>query len=153
MTGRRRHDLVGMSGRVGALAPARHARRVRLPEAFFPPGERGLFSTVRPKTLKKKGRGALAIKRPILLSGLSESTRLPHRCRMRCRGLPTTTPTSRGLHEPISPRKKCAIWTRWRPVPGKNANYLRAPSSRRSGLVGSYTTQTIVNYKYRTSTS
>ena len=46
--------LVGMSGRVGALAPARHARRVRLPEAFFPPGERGLFSTVRPKTLKKK---------------------------------------------------------------------------------------------------
>ena len=46
--------LVGTSGRVGALAPARHARRVRLPEAFFPPGERGLFSTVRSKTLKKK---------------------------------------------------------------------------------------------------
>ena len=43
-----------MSGRVGALAPARHARRVHLPEAFFPPRERGLFSTVRSKTLKKK---------------------------------------------------------------------------------------------------
>ena len=28
-------------------------RRVRLPEAFFPPGGRGLFSTVRSKTLKK----------------------------------------------------------------------------------------------------
>ena len=34
-----------------ATAGARHARRVRLPEAFFPPGERGLFSTVRSKTL------------------------------------------------------------------------------------------------------
>ena len=36
---------------------------------------------------------------------------------MRYRRLPTTRPTPRGLQEPISPRKKCVIWTRWRPVP------------------------------------
>ena len=71
---------------------------------------------------------------------------------MRCRRLPTTRPTSRGHLEPIYPRKKCAIWTRWRPVPVKNANYPRAPSSRRSGLVGPHTTPPIVNYKYMTST-
>jgi hypothetical protein len=72
--------------------------------------------------------------------------------RMRRRRLPTTRPTPRDLQEPICPRKKCAIWTRWRPVPGKNANYPRAPSSRRSGLVGPHTTRPIVNYKYMTST-
>ena len=80
------------------------------------------------------------------------SSRLPHRWRMRYRRLPTTRPTPRDLQEPICPRKKCAIWTRWCPVPVKNANYPRAPSSRRSGLVGPYTTPTIVNYKYMTST-
>ena len=82
----------------------------------------------------------------------SETSRPPHRWRMRCRRLPNTRPTPRGLQEPIYIRKKCAIWTRWRPVPGKNANYLRAPSSRRSGLVGPYTTPTIVNYEYMTLT-
>jgi len=71
---------------------------------------------------------------------------------MRRRRLPTTRPTPRDHQELICPRKKRAIWTRWRPVPGKNANYPRAPSSRRSGLVGPYTTPPIVNYKYRTST-
>ena len=76
----------------------------------------------------------------------------PKRRRMRYRRLPTTRPTPRGLQEPICPRKKCAIWARWRPVPGKNVNYPRAPSSRRSGLVGSHTTPPIVNYKYMTST-
>jgi len=76
----------------------------------------------------------------------------PHRRRMRHRRLPTTRPTPRGLQEPSYPRKKCAIWARWRPVPGKNANYLRAPSLRRSGLVGPHTTPPIVNYKYMTST-
>ena len=50
------------------------------------------------------------------------------------------------------PPKKCVIWTRWRPVPVKNVNYPRAPSSRRSGLVGPHTTPPIVNYKYMTST-
>ena len=55
MTGRRRHELVGTSGRVGALAPARHARRVRLTDkVFFLPEIGGLFSAVRSKTLKKK---------------------------------------------------------------------------------------------------
>ena len=51
----------------------------------------------------------------------------PKRRRMRCRRLPTTRPTPRGLQEPILPRKKCAIWTRWRPVPVKNVNFSRAP--------------------------
>ena len=97
-------------------------------------------------------RGTLAIFRPILLPGLSGSTRLPHRRRMRCRRLPATRPTSRDLQEPFCPRKKCAIWTRWRPVPVKNVNYPRAPSSRRSGLVGPHTTPTIVNYEYMPST-
>ena len=83
---------------------------------------------------------------------VSESTRPLHRWRMRCRRLPPTRPTSRDLQEPIYPRKKCAIWTRWHPVPVKNANYPRAPSSRRSGLVGPHTTPPIVNYKYMTST-
>ena len=41
----------------------------------------------------------------------------PKRRRMRCRRLPTTRPTPRGLQEPICPRKKWAIWTRWRLVP------------------------------------
>ena len=76
----------------------------------------------------------------------------PKRWRMRHRRLPTTRPTPGGLQEPICPRKKCAIWTRWRPVPVKNVNYPRAPSSRRSGLVGPHTTPPIVNYEYMTST-
>ena len=84
--------------------------------------------------------------------GLSESTKLLHRRRMRCRRLPTTRPTPIGLQEPICHRKKCAIWTRWRPVPVKNVNYPRAPNSRRSGLVGPHTTPPIVNYKYMPST-
>jgi len=87
------------------------------------------------------------------IAGLcSETSRLLHRWRKRCRRLPTTRPTSTGLQEPICPRKKCVIWTRWRPVPVKNANYPRAPSSRRSGLVGPHTTPPIVNYEYMTST-
>ena len=76
--------------------------------------------------------------------------------RVRRRRLPMSISdpkaTPRDLQGPICPRQKCAIWTRWRPVPGKNANYPRAPSSRRSGLVGPYTTPPIVNYKYMTST-
>ena len=61
---------------------------------------------------------------------------------MRCGRLPDPKPILEGVHEPIYPRKKCAIWTRWRPVPVKNANYPRGPSSRRSGLVGPHTTPT-----------
>jgi hypothetical protein len=38
------------------------------------------------------------------------------------------------------------------PVPDKNVNYPRPPSSRRSGLVGPHTTPAIVNYKYMAST-
>ena len=47
----------------------------------------------------------------------------PKRRRMRRKRLPTTRPAPRGLQEPICPRKKCAIWTRWRLVPVKNDNY------------------------------
>ena len=71
---------------------------------------------------------------------------------MRHRRLPTTRPTPRGLQELICPRKKCAIWTQWRPVPVKNVNYPRAPRNRRSGLFGPHTTPAIVNYKYMTFT-
>ena len=74
----------------------------------------------------------------------------PQDQRMRYRRLPTTRTTSRGLQEPICHHKKCVIWARWRPVPGKNVNYSRAPSSRRSGLVGPHTTPAIVNHKYMT---
>ena len=72
--------------------------------------------------------------------------------RMRYRRLPTTRPTPRDRQEPIGPRKKCVIWTRWRPVPVKNVNYPRTPRNRNSGLVGPHTTPAIVNYKYMTST-
>ena len=149
VTGRRRHDLVGTSGRVGALAPARHARRVRLTDkVFFPP--RGVFSAVRSKTLKKKKRQRSFSK---FWAGLgSETSTLLHRWRKRCSRLPTTRPTARGLQEPICPRKKCVIWTRWCLVSVKYVNYPRAPSSRRSGLVGPHTTPTIVNYEYMPST-
>ena len=51
----------------------------------------------------------------------------PKRRRMRRRRLPTTRPTPRDLQEPICPRKKCAIWARWRPVPVKNVNFSRPP--------------------------
>ena len=50
------------------------------------------------------------------------------------------------------PPEKVSSLTRWRPALDKNVNYPRAPSSRRSGLVGPYTTPPIVNYKYMTST-
>ena len=73
-------------------------------------------------------------------------------CRMRRRRLPDPRTVPEGVWEPIYPRKKCAIWARWRPVPGKNVNYPRAPSSRRSGLAGPHTTPAIVNYEYMTST-
>ena len=87
-----------------------------------------------------------------LLPGLSESTRLPHRRRMRYRQLPTIRATPVGVRGPICPRKKCAIWTRWRLVPVKNVNYQRAPKNRNSGLVGPHTTPPIVDYKYMAST-
>jgi hypothetical protein len=81
-----------------------------------------------------------------------QSSRLLHRWRVRCRRLPTTRPTPRDHQEPICPRKKRAIWTRWRPAPVKNVNYQRPPKNRTSGLVGPHTTPAIVNYKYMTST-
>ena len=83
---------------------------------------------------------------------IQSSLESPEHGRMRCRRLPDPGPIPEGVREPICLRKKCAIWTRWRPVPAKNFNYPRAPSSRRSGLVGPHTTPPIVNYKYMTST-
>jgi hypothetical protein len=64
----------------------------------------------------------------------------PKNRRMWCRRLPDPRPIPEGVREPIYVRKKCAIWARWRPVPVKKGNYPRAPSSRRSGLVGPHTT-------------
>ncbi len=49
------------------------------------------------------------------------------------------------------PKKVCNL-DPMAPVPRQNVNYPRAPSSRRSGLVGPHTTPPIVNYKYLTST-
>ena len=72
--------------------------------------------------------------------------------RMRRRRLPDPRPIPEGVQEPICPRKKCAIWTRWRPVPVKNVKYPRPPRNRNSGLVGPHTTPAIVNYKYTAST-
>ena len=83
---------------------------------------------------------------------IQSSQESPKRCRMRCRRLPNPRPIPEGVQEPICIRKKCAIWARWRPVPVKNVNYQRAPSSRRSGLLGPHTTPPIVNYKYMEST-
>ena len=76
----------------------------------------------------------------------------PKLSRMRRRRLPDPRPIQEGVREPIIPRKKCAIWARWRPVPVKNANYPRPPKNRTSGLVGPHTTPPIVNYEYMTST-
>ena len=82
------------------------------------------------------------------LAMASRALGAPKNRRMRYRRLPTTRPTPRHVQEPIHPRKKCAIWTRWRPVPVKNVNYPRPPSSRRSGLVGPHTTP--VSYTHLT---
>ena len=83
---------------------------------------------------------------------IQSSLESPKRRRMRRRLLPDPRPIQEGVREPIFPRKKCAIWTRWRPVPVKNVNYPRPPRNRNSGLVGPHTTPPIVNYKYMTST-
>ena len=64
---------------------------------------------------------------------------LPHRWRIRCRRLPTTRPTSRGRQEPELPPEKSVQFGPMAPRPVKNVNY-PGPSSRRSGLVGPYTT-------------
>ena len=83
---------------------------------------------------------------------IQSSLESPEHGRMRYRRLADPRPIPEGLREPICIPKKYVIWTRWRPVPVKNVNYPRAPSSRRSGLVGPHTTPPIVNYKYMTST-
>ena len=76
----------------------------------------------------------------------------PKHWRMRSRQLPDLRPIPEDVQGPICIRKKQIIWARWRPVPGQNVNYPRAPRNRNSGLVGPHTTPPIVNYKYRTST-
>ena len=83
---------------------------------------------------------------------IQSSLESPKHYRMRCTRLSHPRPIPEGVQEPICPRKKCAIWTRWRPVPVKNVNYPRPPRNRNSGLVGPHTIPAIVNYKYMTST-
>ena len=51
-----------------------------------------------------------------------------------------------------APEKSVQFGPDGAPSPVKNVNYPRAPSSRRSGLVGPHTTPPIVNYEYMTST-
>ena len=58
---------------------------------------------------------------------IQSSLESPKRQRMRCRWLPTIRTTPVGVRGPICIQKKCAIWTRWRPVPVKNVNFSRAP--------------------------
>ena len=72
-----------------------------------------------------------------------------HRC-MRPRRLPETYP-ERAPRADLHPKKVNNLGP-MAPVPDKNVNYPRAPSSHRSGLVGPHTTPQIVNYKYMTST-
>ena len=91
--------LVGMSGRVGALAPARHARRVHLPKSFSPPGRGGLFSAVRSKTLKKKWSRAIERKGPCLYVCIDGSRRA---CGVG--DCPCLVPTLGDLRETSGPR-------------------------------------------------
>ena len=58
---------------------------------------------------------------------IQSSLESPKNRRMRYRRLPDLRPIRDVVREPISPRRKCAIWTRWRPVPVKNVNFSRAP--------------------------
>ena len=83
---------------------------------------------------------------------IQSSLESPKHRRMRRRRPPDPRPIPEGVREPICPRKKCAILTRWRPVPVKNFNYPRAPRKCNIGLVGPYTTPPIVNYEYMPST-
>ena len=62
------------------------------------------------------------------------------------RNLPRRSPRA-DLH----PKKICNLGPIG-PCPRQIRNHPRAPSSRRSGLVGPHTTPPIVNYKYMTST-
>ena len=83
---------------------------------------------------------------------IQSSLESPKHWRMRPRGPSDPRPIPEGVHEPICIHKKQISWTRWRPVPVENVNYQRPPSSRRSGLSGSRTTPTIVDYKDMAST-
>ena len=56
-----------------------------------------------------------------LLPGLSESTRLLHRWRKRCRRLPTTRPTPRDHQEPTCPRKSVQFGPDGAPFPSKTS--------------------------------
>ena len=126
------------SPRVGTIhvqAPTPHARRLRSVDTY----RQGAWQCA-----------ALKPKSPMFW--IQSSPKSSKNRRMRRRRLPDLGPIPEGVREPICPRKKYVIWTRWRPVPVKNVNYPRAPSSRRSGLVGPHTTPAIVNYKYMTST-
>ena len=71
---------------------------------------------------------------------------------MRPRRLPDLRITPRGRPGADIHPKKVNNLAPMALRPRQIRNYPRAPSSRRSGLVGPHTTPAIVNYKYRTST-
>ena len=66
----------------------------------------------------------------------------------------TTRPQTYPERPPVTniPTKKVVYLGPTAPRPRKKRQLPEPPSSRRSGLVGPYTTPPIVNYKYRTST-
>ena len=85
------------------------------------------------------------------LAMASKGSEGPKNRRMWSRRLPDHRPIPEGRRADLPPKKVNKLGPM--APPAKNANYPRAPSSRRSGLVGPYTTPPIVNYKYMTSTS
>ena len=56
---------------------------------------------------------------------IHSSLESPKRHRMRSSRLPDLRPNPERAREPTCIRKKCVIWTRWRPVLVKNVNYPR----------------------------
>ena len=88
----------------------------------------------------------------IYLAMASRALGGPKRQRMRRRRLPTTRPTREAPPGADLPPKKACNLDPMAPRSRKKRKLPEAPSSRRSGLVGPYTTPPIVNYKYMTST-
>ena len=86
-----------------------------------------------------------------LLPGLSESTRVASTAYAVQALTHYQTYLARPPGADLHPKKVNNL-DPMAPVPVKNVNYPRAPSSRRSGLVGPHTTPAIVNYKHMTST-
>ena len=73
------------------------------------------------RCIRKHRSFALSSLAMILQSFRSELSGSSKNRRMRRRRLPDPGPIPEGVREPIYPRKKCAIWARWRPFPSKTS--------------------------------